>query len=66
MPEVGIRVYPMPSSHTIIVIKKDRRWYHSRCYMAKDAELLYSGMRLRSDKFLGQTLYKTLRNRSTL
>jgi hypothetical protein len=32
--------------------------------MVKDAELLYSGMRLESDKFLDPTLYKTLRSKS--
>jgi hypothetical protein len=66
MAEVGIRVYPMASFHTTIVTKKAWRWCHSRCYMVEDAELLYSRMRLESDKFLDQTLYKTLWNRSVL
>jgi hypothetical protein len=32
--------------------------------MVEDAELLYSKMRLESDKFLGLTLYKTQRIKS--
>jgi hypothetical protein len=52
MAEAGIRVYPMQSFLITIVIKKAWRWHHLRCYMVEDAELLYSRMRLESDKFL--------------
>jgi hypothetical protein len=59
MAEAGIRVYPMQRFHITIVIRKAWRWHHPRCYMVEDVELLYSGMRLESDKFLDLTLYKT-------
>jgi hypothetical protein len=64
MVEVGIRVYPMQSFPITVVTKKTWRWHHSRCYMVEDAELLYFGMILKSDKVLDPTLYKTLRRKS--
>jgi hypothetical protein len=64
MAEALTGVYPMLSSHITIVFRKVWRWHHSRCYMVEDAELLYFGMILESDKVLDPTLYKTLRRKS--
>jgi hypothetical protein len=56
----------MPSSHTTTVTKKAWRWRRSRCYMVKDAYLIYCRMGLENDMFLDQKLYKTQRSKYVL
>jgi hypothetical protein len=33
--EVGTRICHGLSSHTIIAIKRDSRWHHSKCYLVR-------------------------------
>jgi hypothetical protein len=44
----------MPSSPTTIVVERDWRWRHSRCYMVIGAKPRYFGVRLMNGRFLGQ------------
>jgi hypothetical protein len=44
----------MPSSPTTIVVERDWRWRHSRCYMVIGVKPHYFGVRQMNGRFLGQ------------
>jgi hypothetical protein len=63
MVAVGIKVYHMRSSLTIIATRPVWRCPRLRLYMAENAGLLYVGIKLVKGSSLGHKLYKRQKNK---